>query len=107
MTPLIELQVMILSYDMIIILNILLVLDEFKERVPVVFCLSNWGNFAFKKLYLSKIRDNTVAISPCWFLNDTASQFYEAFALVNECSPKQFTVFDMLTTHAKKNFVVK
>ena len=107
MTPLMEVQVMILSYDLIMILISLLVLDEFKERVPVAFCLSNWGNFAFMKLYLSKIRDNTGTISPCWFLNDTASQFYEAFALVSECSPKQFTVFGTLATHARKNFVVK
>ena len=71
-------------------LNSLLVLDEFEEGVPVAFCLSNRDNFAFMKLFFSKIRDNTGAISPCWFMSDTASQFYEAFALVNECSPKQF-----------------
>ena len=71
-------------------LNSLLVLDEFEEGVPVAFCLSNRDNFAFMKLFFSKIRDNTGAISHCWFMSDTALQFYEAFALVNECSLKQF-----------------
>ena len=36
------------------------------------------------KLFFSKICKNTGAIFP-------TSQFYETFALVNECSPKQFT----------------
>ena len=53
-------------------LNSLLVLDEFEEGVPVAFCLSNRDNFAFMKLFFSKIRDNTGAISPCWFMSDTA-----------------------------------
>ena len=69
-------------------LNSLLVLDEFEEGVPVTFCLSNRDEFAFIKLFFTKIRANTGAISPCWFTSDTASQFYETFALVDECSPK-------------------
>ena len=71
-------------------LNSLLVLDEFEEGVPVAFCLSNRDNFAFMKLFFRKIRGNTGATPPCWFMSDTASQFNEAFALVNECSPKEF-----------------
>ena len=70
--------------------NSLLVLDEFEEGVPLAFCLSNRDNFAFMKLFFRKIRDNTGAISPSWFMSDTASQFCEASALVNECTPKQF-----------------
>ena len=71
-------------------LNSLLVLDEFEEGVPVAFCLSNRENFGFMKLFFREIPDNMGAISPSWFMSDTASQFYEASALVNECSPKQF-----------------
>ena len=70
------------SYDFK--LNSLFVFDEFEEGVPAAFCLSNWGTFAFMKLFFSKICKNTGAIFP-------TSQFYETFALVNECSPKQFT----------------
>ena len=70
------------SYDFK--LNSLFVSDEFEEGVPAAFCLSNWGTFAFMKLFFSKICKNTGAIFP-------TSQFYETFALVNECSPKQFT----------------
>ena len=65
-------------------LNPLLLLDEFEEGVPVAFCLSNKDNFAFTKLFFCKICDNTGAMSPCWFTIHTTSQFYEAFALVNE-----------------------
>ena len=54
-------------------LNSLLVLDEFEEGVPVAFCLSNQDNFAFMKLFFSKICDNTGAVSPCWFMSDTTS----------------------------------
>ena len=46
--------------------------------------------FCIHETMFCKIRDNTVAISPCWFMTDTASHFYESFVLVNECSPKQF-----------------
>ena len=45
-------------------LNSLLLLNEFEEGVPVIFCL-NTDNFAFMHLFFSKIRDNTSAISPC------------------------------------------
>ena len=62
-------------------LNSLLALDEF-EGVPVTFCLSNRDNFAFMKLFFRKICDNTGTIFPCWFMSDTASQFYEDFVLV-------------------------
>ena len=44
--------------------NSSLVLDEVEEGVPVAFCLSNRDNFAFMKLFFSKIRDNTDVISP-------------------------------------------
>ena len=49
-------------------LNSLLVLDKFEEGVLVASCLSNRDNFAFMKLFFSKICDNAGAISPCWFV---------------------------------------
>ena len=71
-------------------LNSLLTLDEFEEGAPVTICLSNRDNFAFMKLFFSKIRDNTGAISPCWFMSGTTSKLYQASSLVKKCSPKQF-----------------
>ena len=76
------------GYDFI--LNFFLVLDEFEERVPAAFCLYNRDNFTFMKLFFSKISGSTGAISTYWSISDTASQFYEVFALVNECAPEQF-----------------
>ena len=71
-------------------LNSLLVLDEFEEGIPVAFCLSNRDNFHFMKVFFQTIKDSTGPVSPCWFMSDTATQFFEAFSLVNECTPKQF-----------------
>ena len=71
-------------------LNSLLVLDEFEEGIPVAFCLSNHDNFHFMKVFFEKIKESTGPISPVWFMSDTATQFFEAFSFVNECTPKQF-----------------
>ena len=40
-------------------------------------------------------------------MSDTASQFYQALDLFNECSQNNLSVLDTLTTYRRKNFVVK
>ena len=70
-------------------LTTLIVIDEFREGVPVAFCLSNRETYEFMKIFFRKVKDSCGISSPTWFMSDTAIQFYEAFAAVNECSPAQ------------------
>ena len=66
-----------------------LIVDDFQEGIPVAHCLSNKENYAFMKMFCTKVLVNSGRSTPKWFMSDTASQFYEAFAFVNQCNPMQ------------------
>ena len=50
------------------------------------------------EVFFKMVKRNIGAVSPNWFMSDTATQFYESFVAVNECSPKQL----MRTWHVDK-----
>ena len=39
------------------------------------------------EIFFKEVQGHSGFIVPRWFMGDTASQFYDAFALVNEVSP--------------------
>ena len=52
----------------------LLVSNELDEGIPVPHCISNKETIHFIEIFLKEKR---------WFMSDTTSQFYDAFAFVN------------------------
>ena len=45
--------------------------------------------FHFMEIFFKEVKNNCGFIAQRWFMSGTASQFYDAFALVNEVSPIQ------------------
>ena len=76
----------------------LLVSDELDEGIPVAHFISNKETFHFMGIFFKEVKNNCGFIAPRWFMSDTASQFYDAFALVNEVSPIQL----ICTWHVEK-----
>ena len=67
-------------------LTSLLVSDELDEGIPVAHCISNKETFNFMEIFFKEVKINCGLIAPRWFMSDTASKFYNAFALINEVS---------------------
>ena len=70
-------------------LTSLIVSDELDEGIPAAHCISNKETFHFMEIFFKEVKSNCGFITPRRFMSDTASQFYDAFALVNEVSPIQ------------------
>ena len=68
-------------------LTSLLVSDELDEDIPVTNCISNKEILHFVEIFFKEVKSNCGFIAPKWLMSDTASQFYDAFALANEVSP--------------------
>ena len=73
------------SYDFK--LTSLLVSNELDKGIPVAHCISNKETFHFMEIFFKEVKGHSGFIAPRWFMGDTASQFYDAFALVNAVSP--------------------
>ena len=84
------------GYDFI--LTSLIVFDELDEGIPVAHCISNKDTFHFMEIFFKEFKNNCGFIAPKWFMSDTTSQFYDAFALVNEVFPIQL----ICTSHVDK-----
>ena len=70
-------------------LTTLLVLDEFRAGQPVAWCLSTRETEEYMSKFFQLVKDTCGPVSPPWFMSDLAPQFFNAFAAVNECKPKQ------------------
>ena len=67
-------------------LTSLLVSDELDEGIPVAHCISNKKTFSFMEIFFKEVQ-STCGLRR--FMSDTASQFYNAFALISEVSAIQ------------------
>ena len=84
------------GYDFV--LNTLLAVDEFGEVFPIAWCLSNHEGYKFMEIFFRKIKENCGILDPSWVMSDLALQYYTAFAVVNDCSPKRL----LCTWHVDK-----
>jgi hypothetical protein len=64
-------------------LTTLLVIDEFGQGVPVVWCLSNNEDFTHMCVFFKMIKRNCGRLDPQWFMSDIAPQFFNAWVAIN------------------------
>ena len=68
------------AYDFKVIT--LLVVDEYGEGFPVVWCITNKGDTAVLIEFLSSVCTRCGMVCPLWFMSDMAEQYYLAWVSV-------------------------
>lgn len=68
------------AYDFLLVT--LLVIDEFGEGFPVVWCITNHEDFTSLCIMFTQLKANCGTISASWLMSDMAQQFYNAWIAV-------------------------
>ena len=66
-----------------------LISDEWDENITVAHCISHKETFHIMEIFFKEVKSSCRFIARRWCMKDTGSQFYDAFALVNDVSPIQ------------------
>ena len=76
----------------------LLVVDEYGERFPVAWCITNKEDRVVLIEFLSSVRTRCGMVRPLWFMSDMAEQYYLAWVSAFDDTPRKL----LCTWHADR-----
>ena len=59
--------------------HILVVVDEFGNRIPGAYCFSNWKTTEVYSIFVASIKDRVGVLTPAVFMSDDKPSFYNAW----------------------------